>query len=91
MSTTTTIQIKNSLEKTFGIQGTDAILKYLSRIKGGVTESTVKDIDKLVGTIGEKIPSVENRYKRLTEKVDDPVTRLKIVCYIIKSIAHRLK
>jgi len=87
----TNIAIKQNLEKNFGIEDSDLILKYLSRIKNGISEAPNTDIDKLVKVIKNKLPSVEKRYERLITNTDDPATRLKTLYYIIKSITHRLQ
>ncbi len=82
--------IKSRLEKILGAKESHEVLRLLSSLKEGVKENSGKDVDRVAKILNRKIPQIDYRYKQLTASIDDPMEKVRILGYLVRSIANLL-
>jgi hypothetical protein len=82
--------VKNRLEKILGVKECHEVLRLLSALKEGIKENSGKDIDRVAKILNRKIPQIDYRYKQLTANIDDPMEKVKILGYLVRSVANLL-
>lgn len=82
--------IKSRLEKILGPKECHEVLRLFTSLKEGVKENSGKDIDRVAKILNRKIPQIDYRYKQLTANTEDPMEKLRILGYLVRSIANVL-
>ena len=79
---------KKKIEDVLGVKEGSEVVRILESVKENLKEDSGKDIDRVVKVLNKRIPGVEYRYKQLTSNIDEPMEKIKILAYLVKSIAH---
>lgn len=75
----------DKLRKVLGEDETSKVLDLFSTIAKGASSDPNKEINQIVNILDMKLSKVKSRFSELTSKTEDPVERLKVLSYVVKS------
>ncbi len=74
------------LKKIFGEKDWDVVISLLTKIEEDCSEKSNNDIDNIVKILETKMSGVEVRYHELASNAEEPLERLKILSYVVRTI-----
>lgn len=72
----------------YGDQFTFSLIEQLERLKKTSSSELEEKINEVVNLINGKIPVINEKFKKLTVNITNPLDKLQVLNFIIKSIKN---